>query len=405
MSVRKRAWTTSKGELRESWLVDYTDQQGVRRGKNFTRKKDADAFAATAHVEVCEGTHVADAASVTVKEAGARWIESAENAGLERTSLDQYRQHLRLHIEPFLGRVKLSQLNTPTVRAFEDKLRAEGRSALTSRYVVRSLGSLLADAQERGHVVRNTVRELRVRRGKRKNGQVEARKRSLKVGVDIPTPDEIRSIVRALDGSRWRPMFLTAIFTGLRASELRGLRWEDVDLRNAAINVRQRADRYHSIGKTKTEAGERTVPLLPIVVAALREWKLACPKGKLGLAFPNGEGKVEWHGNIINRGLVPLLTAAGVTAPVLDKNGNQMHDERGKPVMTAKYTGMHALRHFYASWCINRKADCGLELPAKVVQHRLGHSSITVTLDTYGHLFPRGDDGAELAEAERALLG
>jgi len=42
---------------------------------------------------------------------------------------------------------------------------------------------------------------------------------------------------------------------------------------------------------------------------------------------------------------------------------------------------------------------------AKVVQHRLGHSSITVTLDTYGHLFPRGDDGAELAEAERALLG
>src|SRR6185437_11081726 len=76
---------------------------------------------------------------------------------------------------------------------------------------------------------------------------------------------------------------------------------------------------------------------------------------------------------------------------------------RGKPVLTSKHTGMHALRHFYASWCINRKADGGLELPAKVVQHRLGHSSITVTLDTYGHLFPRGDDGAELAATERAL--
>ena len=49
-------------------------------------------------------------------------------------------------------------------------------------------------------------------------------------------------------------------------------------------------------------------------------------------------------------------------------------------------------RHVYASWCINRETDGGLELPAKVVQERLGHSSITVTLDTYGHLFPRGDD-------------
>jgi len=83
-----------------------------------------------------------------------------------------------------------------------------------------------------------------------------------------------------------------------------------------------------------------------------------------------------------------VLVAAGVT------------DEAGRP----KYGGLHALRHFYASWCINRKADGGLELPAKVVQERLGHSSILMTMDTYGHLFPRGDDGAELANAERALL-
>jgi integrase len=70
----------------------------------------------------------------------------------------------------------------------------------------------------------------------------------------------------------------------------------------------------------------------------------------------------------------------------------------------AKYTGLHALRHFYASWCINRKKDGGLELPMKTVQQRLGHSSIVMTSDVYGHLFPRGDDGGELAEAERTLL-
>jgi integrase len=62
------------------------------------------------------------------------------------------------------------------------------------------------------------------------------------------------------------------------------------------------------------------------------------------------------------------------------------------------------LRHFYASWCINRKAEGGLELPMKVVQERLGHSSIVMTSDIYGHLFPSTDDGKELAEAEKMLL-
>ena len=73
-------------------------------------------------------------------------------------------------------------------------------------------------------------------------------------------------------------------------------------------------------------------------------------------------------------------------------------------MVKAKYTGMHALRHFYASWCINRRADGGLELPPKVAQERLGHASIAMTLDVYGHLFPRGDDLSELDAAERLLL-
>ena len=77
-------------------------------------------------------------------------------------------------------------------------------------------------------------------------------------------------------------------------------------------------------------------------------------------------------------------------------------DHEGKP----KYTGLHALRHFYASWCINPLEHGGQGLPPKVVQERLGHASIVMTMDTYGHLFPPGDDADKrLAEAERALLG
>jgi integrase len=126
----------------------------------------------------------------------------------------------------------------------------------------------------------------------------------------------------------------------------------------------------------------------------LTAWKLACPKGDLGLVFPTTHGGVEWHANIINRAWIPLQLAAGVTVPVKDENGKLVRDDEGKPVVQAKYTGLHALRHFFASWCINREVDGGLELPAKVVQERL---------DTYGHLFPRGDDSAKRTEAEQRL--
>ena len=396
MSVRKRGWTTSKGDTKEAWVVDYVDQTGKRRLKTFTKKKAADNFSAPANVEIRAGVHTADSQSVTVAKAGKLWLETGERAGLERTTLDAYRQHLRLHIEPYLGNLKLSQLSAPMVREFEDKLArgdmpdgasAEPRSPAMIRKVRVSLSSLLSDAQERGLVSRNVVRELRRTRHRGAERRAERREKGkLKVGVDIPTREEIKALVTTAKG-RWRPILLTAIFCGLRASELRGLRWSDVDLDKRELHVRQRADRYSAIGKPKSESGERTVPLTPIVVNTLREWRLACPNSDLGLVFPTGAGNVENHSNIMHRGLRPTLISAGITTA------------DGRP----KY-GLHDFRHFYASWCINRRADGGLELPAKVVQERLGHSSIVMTMEVYGHLFPRGDDSEELTAAERSLL-
>ena len=67
--------------------------------------------------------------------------------------------------------------------------------------------------------------------------------------------------------------------------------------------------------------------------------------------------------------------------------------------------GLHSFRHFFASWCINPRSRGGRELPAKVAQKWLGHSTIRMTLDTYGHLFPEGSDRAEVSTSESALLG
>jgi integrase len=385
VSIRKRTWTTPSGEAREAWVVDYYDTQGKRRLKTFKRKKEAEAWAAKAAVDIQNGTHVADSASVSVEAAGKLWRKSAAANGLESTTLDQYRQHCELHINPIIGGKKLSQLNVPAVRAFEDELRQAGRSPAMVRKVLRSLGTLLADAQERGLVGRNAVREMSNRK---KTAPEKRHKKKLQAGVDIPLPGEVRAFLAALKG-RWRPLLLTAVFTGLRASELRGLRWKDVDFKQRLLHVRHRIDRYGQAGRPKSEAGERAVPLSPVVVNTLREWKLACPRSELGLVFPNGRGKPENLANIVNRGLCPAMVAAGVCDP------------DGK----ARYTGMHALRHFYASWLINSVEDGGLGLSAKIVQERMGHANIAITMDTYGHLFPRADNEAELARAERLLLG
>jgi integrase len=309
-----------------------------------------------------------------VTEAAESWIKRVEAEGRERGTLAQYRQHVNLHIAPRIGRYKLAHLTPARIEAFRDDLLAN-LSRPMARKVLTSLKSLLKAAKH-AHV----AADVSVGRSKRSE-------RRLEVGRDIPAPAEIKRLVGAAkDDARMRALLLTAALCGLRASELRGLRWTDVDLKTGELQVRQRADRYNVIGAPKSASSTRTIPLAPEVVATLKVWKLACPKGELDLVFPTGRGAIMYHRSLLDS-LEPVMVAAGVA------------DKRGKP----KY-GLHAFRHFFASWCINRRVDGGRELPAKVVQGLLGHGSIVMTLDRYGHLFPRGDDRAELAAAATALL-
>jgi integrase len=359
---------------REAWIADYLDRDGDQHIKTFERKKDAEAYHATVKVDVRKGVHTAPSKSATVAEAAESWIKRVEADGRERATVRQYRQHVNLHIAPRIGRIKLADLTPKEVEAFRDGLLAHLSRPL-ARKVLTSLKSLLKVAK---HAY--VAEDVSVGRSKRSERKPE-------IGRDIPTTAEIKRLVEAAkDNTRLRALLLTASLTGLRASELRGLRWSDVDLKAGELHVRQRADRYNDIGAPKTVSSARAVPLAPDLLAALKEWKLACPKGRDNLVFPSSTGAIEHHANML-RSLAPVMRAAGV----VDKNG--------KP----KYA-LHAFRHFFASWCINPKERGGRELPAKVVQQLLGHSSIVMTLDRYGHLFPRGDDRAELAKAASALL-
>jgi integrase len=317
-------------------------------------------FLTRAKSDVASGVHVPDSASVTVAVAAGQWLKHCDEAGLERSTTLHYGQHVEEHIKPFIGGVKLTQVTTPKVYAFVDELRAHGRSPEMVRRAVQSLGRVFKFAKGRGLVGHNPVADVELKSTKRG-----------KARVDIPAKDELRKIINAADG-RWRPLIITALLTGLRASELRGLRWIDVDLNRKVLHVRQRADAWKALGPPKTAAGQRDVPLAPIVVNTLREWKLGCPSGDLGLVFPTGAGNVEDHPNIIARGWNPMQVVAGVVTAA------------GRP----KYN-FHSLRHAAASMFIEQGMN------PKRIQTVMGHSSIQVTYDVYGRATSRaGGNGS-----------
>ena len=306
---------------------------------------------------------------LTIADAGHVWMTRCVLENLERATLHSYRGHLKNHIEPKIGHLLLNDFSAVNVRAFLDDMLRDSTRAMAKKCLT-TLRSIISAAQERGLVLHNVARDVRLRRSERHEPDRV-----------FPTKDEIRALI-ANAPPRHQPLVLTAIFTGMRMSELRGLMWDAVDFDRSIITVRKRADRYCDMGNTKSKSGRREIPMGPQLARVLKEWKLACPTGKLALVFPNGAGRVETHSNIYNRIFKPLMLLCGIV------------DGEGAPRFS-----LHALRHAAASLFIEQG------WPPKKIQTMLGHSSITMTYDVYGHLFHDPAKDVDLmGEMERGLL-
>jgi integrase len=207
--------------------------------------------------------------------------------------------------------------------------------------------------------------------------------RPLEVGIDVPSPAEIHAMLQHAAG-RDRVRLILAAFTGMRTSELRGLFWSDVDFARNLVGVRRRADWWGSLGSPKSQKGYRDVPMIPLVVNALKGWRLASPAppaGKQDLVFRGRHGGVMSHTSV-QEGFDRVQHAAGIV----------------RPDAQAKYAP-HKLRHFFASWMIDQGAG------QKELQTLMGHDQSTRTADLYGHWF-RDDSKlqARMAAAEAAFF-
>jgi integrase len=359
--------------------------------------------------EVRKGIHTPASKSDTFSAACAAWIDRADREKLEKATIRSYRNHVDLHLKPLsdtgerpawggeLGKLKLDKLNPPVANAVWREL-TRRLSLAMARKVMSSFKAILDEAVNHPMMAYNPASTIKMRRRDRGEHKVHE-------GVDFPIKEEVASVVAIIEG-RWRPLIIVLAFCGVRSSELRGLEWNDVmnlDTEFPQLRVRQRADEDGEIGDTKTDSAHRHIPLVPLAAQELRAWKEVCPRdpetGELRFVFPNGNGNIENHSNISNRGWKEWQIKAGVSVPRRDDGGKVVRDGEGRGVMKAKY-GVHALRHFFASLMIDQGFG------PKRVQALMGHASIQMTLNVYSHLFPpdQDDDRERLAKAQASVL-
>ncbi|MGH8507102.1 MAG: tyrosine-type recombinase/integrase [Gammaproteobacteria bacterium] len=344
--------------------LDYRDQHG-RRHVESTKgtRKAAERRLAERVRAIGRGTYQAPSEAIDFGTLAESFLAHSKGR-VRATTLKDYEGEFRRNLLPHFGGWRVRAIRRADVEAFRSRLIEEnGTGTRTVNKCIGLLGSLCRYAIRHEWIEANPAEGAKLRASSRRSHDL--------LEANILTPPEISRLLEAIQG-RDRVLFMAAILTGLRQGELLGLQWGDIDWLNRQIMVRRSytAGRFY---EPKTPSSRRKVDIPEGLVAALREWRLACPLGDHDLVFPNGAGKPESQSNVLKRGFYPALRRAGL-----------------------RRIRFHDLRHTFASLLIHNG-----EHP-KRIQALMGHSSINVTMDVYGHLMPEGGD--QVADRLGALV-
>lgn len=351
---------------RNRWVVDFRDQQGVRRWESFRTRDEAKAALERRLGQVRKSTYTSPTQLPTLAEVADGWL--ASKADRRPSTRSTWEAHIFGHIVPRLGTLRIDQVQ---VRDVEERLRNDLRGKLSVRYInaiLTTLTSVFDYAARCGYVERNPA-ELaeRLRANTAEHGAADDRDVDPN---DVPSPDEIKRLLAAAEPGWHRTFLLTAALTGARSGELLALTWADVDfeagtigIRRAATWARTRADREAGQSGAryfapKTKHSHRQVEAPPELVSALKRWKLACPSSATGLVFPKADGSPMHRKTLADQALHPAQQRAGL-----------------------RRFGVHQLRHFFASELIRQG------YPPTEVAARLGHSSPVTTMSVYARWF------------------
>ena len=308
-----------------------------------------------------------------VSEAADEWL-SAARAGIIRTrsgdpykpsAIRSYEFELRKRVLPELGHLRLSAVTRNRIQDLVERLISEGFAPSTVGNAVLPLRAIYRRATERGDVVANPTLKLRLPADRRRRDRVAR-------------PAEVTALLAALSAEH-RALWATAIYAGLRRGELQALRWPEVDLSHGLIRVEASWDRVAGLVDPKSRSGERTVPLPSALRAHLVRHHLRQSSDGEGFVFTGRSGGR------------PIDAAAAI------RRARRAWEKAGLAPLT-----LHECRHTYAALMIAAGVN------AKALSAYMGHSSITVTLDRYGHLMPGAErEAAGMLDAflERSVRG
>jgi integrase len=297
------------------------------------------------------------------------WLEDSVKPRNRPSTYQSYEGHVRVHLIPAFGRVRLSRLTPQHVEAMMAKKLRDGLSPSTVVRIRATLRRALSRAVRLGLVQRNVA--------------ALADPPSAKATpVEAMTSEQATELLEAVEGHRLEALFVLALATGLRQGELLGLSWSDVDLEAKSLTVRhalQRVDGELTLVEPKTERSRRTLSLPPSSIKTLKTHRASQRREQLA----SGEA---WH----DSGLV-FTTDAGLPLDGVNvtRAFQRLLKNAGLPKMR-----FHDLRHACASFLLANGASM------RVVMEQLGHSQIGLTMNTYGHVMPEALlDAAEKMEA------
>jgi integrase len=331
----------------------------AKAGKRITRSFDtitaARRWRQDAYASLRAGTLTADRGP-TLEGAARDWLEAAR-AGIIRSrsgqpfkpsTLRAYDQNLRLRLLPALGRERLGEITLPQVQRYVDRLAADGLAAETIATSVAPLRAIYARAVRLGEVQVNPTRDLALPAPRAPERR-------------IATPEEIERILAAVAPGD-RALWATAVYAGLRRGELYALRREDVDLAAGVIHVRHGWDNCEGEIEPKSRHARRRVPIPAVLRDHLLERRMA----------NDGSEGADAH----------VFGGANAARRAAERGTAAMRDAGIEPL------AIHDCRHTYASLMIAAGVN------AKALSEFMGHGTIAITLDLYGHLMPGSHDEA-----------
>jgi integrase len=338
------------------------DRKPVR--KTFRSLREARAWRARARVELGRG-RLDPPSKVTLGEAAERWLSEAR-AGIVRTrsgdrykpsSLRSYEQALSARLLPRFSDRRLSALSRGMLQELVDELVGQDCAPSTVRNAILPLRAIYRRALQREELTANPTLKLALPAVRQRRERVAR-------------AAEAEALLAALPSDQ-RALWATALYAGLRRGELQALRWQDVDLERGLVTIQHSWDRYAGLIEPKSRSGARRVPIPAALRRRLLAHQLRLGRPENGWVFPSADGSRPFDSAWATTKARRAWAAAG-RAPI----------------------GLHECRHSYAAYAI------AAGINPKALSSYMGHSSITVTLDRYGHLMPGNE-----AEAARMLDG